>query len=241
MTAEPTMQQLDEAGRALRETLDRLAEPFGPEAIGKKPIVVCQACEHADGICAAHVERPCDTCGNTLTEAHEHLDFVGHAHVRQRFNEVDPNWNWRPLARTGSGLPVFDDYRGLWIELTIGGKTMLGYGNATSRRGGGDAVKECIGNALRNAGQSFGVALTMWMREPLRVVEPVKPRPADAHLTDEQLAKRLRKEITSYNHGKGKPFGQTVGGFKAWTKGEHEFREAPPGVLARYLEHLKAS
>jgi hypothetical protein len=235
VTAEPTVQERAEADGEMRKILARLAAPFPPESIGKKPIVLCRACANADGSCAEHVERPCGTCGKTITEAHDHLDFVGHAHVRERFNEVDPHWNWRPLATTGSGLPVFDDYRGLWIELTIGGKTMLGYGDAPGKRGG-DAIKECIGDALRNAGQSFGVALSMWKREPLRVVEPIEPQ-----LTEEQRAKRLREEITKRGHRKGRKFGATVGAFNAWTKHEHEFREAPADVLAAYLDHLTAS
>jgi hypothetical protein len=49
----------------------------------------------------------------------------------------------------------------LWIRLTICGVTRLGYGDSQGKRGG-NAVKEAIGDALRNAGMRFGAALDLW-------------------------------------------------------------------------------
>jgi hypothetical protein len=45
--------------------------------------------------------------------------------------------------------------------LTIAGVTRLGYGHADGKQGP-DAVKETIGDALRNAGMRFGVGLDLW-------------------------------------------------------------------------------
>ena len=220
-----------------REVLDALAAPFPPESIGKKPAISCRACELPDIECGVHAKVECAECGQTLTEAHTHLDFVGHAYVRERFNEVDPDWNWAPMAVDAVGLPVLDENRGLWISLTLGGKTMLGYGDAPGKRGG-NAIKEAIGDALRNAGQSFGVALAMWKRErPLRLVEPANPV-----ASEEQRAKQLREEIVKVGRRKKKSmtFVQSVGAFNRWANGMHEFREAPAEVLADYLTQLKA-
>jgi len=64
------------------------------------------------------------------------------------------------------GLPVMDDMGGMWIKLTICGVTRLGYGHAGSKTGG-DAIKEVIGDALRNAAMRFGAALDLWHKGDL--------------------------------------------------------------------------
>ena len=95
------------------------------------------------------------------------LDYVGHADVTRRLLEADPQWNWEPLATDESGLPVYDTAQngqpvGLWIKLTVGGVTRLGYGSVPASQG--DAVKVLIGDALRNAAMRFGVALDLWAK-----------------------------------------------------------------------------
>jgi len=111
------------------------------------------------------------------------LDYVGHAAVTQRLLEVDPCWHWEPLALDDRGLPAFDDMGGLWIRLTIADVARLGYGNANGKKGG-DAVKEVIGDAIRNAAMRFGVALDLWAKEDVSATLPVeKP-----HATDDQIA-----------------------------------------------------
>lgn len=95
-----------------------------------------------------------------------HLDYVGHAALTDRFLEVDPAWTWEPLAVGDNGLPMFDGDGGLWIRLTICGMTRLGYGDAQGKKGP-NAVKEAIGDALRNAGMRFGAALDLWHKGDL--------------------------------------------------------------------------
>lgn len=230
------MQERDTLDQAMREILERLAAPFPDEAIGIRPAIWCRACKLQDIECTEHTVAECGTCGATVTTAHDDVEYIGHAWIRERFSEVDPRWNWEPYAHDERGLPVFDKNGGLWMRVTIGGKTMIGYGDAPGATGG-NAVKEAIGDGFRNAGQNFRTALDMWKRRrPLRLVEPSKPQ-----LTDEQRAARLRDEIRRHGHRKGKKFGQTVGAFNAWAEYKHEFREAPADVLAAYLDHLKAS
>lgn len=89
------------------------------------------------------------------------LDYVGHAALTARLLDVDPLWTWEPLALTKDGLPLFDESGGLWIRLTVCEMTRLGYGHAGSKKGG-DAIKEIIGDALRNAAMRFGAALDLW-------------------------------------------------------------------------------
>jgi hypothetical protein len=82
------------------------------------------------------------------------LAYVGHAALTDRLLDADPAWNWEPLAMSQDGLPVLDPLGGMWIKLTVCGVTRLGYGHAGNKEGG-DAIKEVIGDALRNAAMRF--------------------------------------------------------------------------------------
>lgn len=95
------------------------------------------------------------------------LDYVGHGAVTRRLLDVDPEWNWEPLAFDEHGLPRFTlDAQGnpiaLWIKLTVGGVTRLGVGTCGPKQF--DAEKVLIGDALRNAAMRFGVALDLWIK-----------------------------------------------------------------------------
>lgn len=103
----------------------------------------------------------CITCGGYHATTNTiHLDYVGHAAVTDRLNTVDPTWTWEPVAYDERGLPQYDNAGGLWIRLTIGGVTRLGYGD-------GPDPKQRIGDALRNAAMRFGVALDLWSKDEL--------------------------------------------------------------------------
>lgn len=87
------------------------------------------------------------------------LDYVGHAATTDRLLMVDPEWTWEPVAFDEHGLPAFQG-KNLWIRLTVCGVTRYGVGD-------GSSVKECIGDAIRNAAMRFGVALDLWSKEEL--------------------------------------------------------------------------
>jgi hypothetical protein len=126
--------------------------------------VWCKRCRDAaksGRTCDDHAKVRCRDCRNNITTAHLHLDYVGHAETTDRFLAADPEWTWEPMAFGPDGLPAFDRHGGLWIRLTIAGVTRLGYG-AAEGKDGPDAVKEVIGDALRNGGMRFGVALDLW-------------------------------------------------------------------------------
>lgn len=154
------------------EALHRLREPFKPEEIRYLPRVWCKACRDAKGTCnrADHERRQCRKCGQNMTTAHIDLRFVGHAEATNRLLNVDPFWDWEPMAPDANGLPQYDGNRGMWIRLTVCGMTRLGYGSADGKSGG-DAVKEIIGDAIRNAGMRFGMALDLWTSSDLEIVE----------------------------------------------------------------------
>lgn len=141
----------------------QLREPFKPEEIGKVPRIFCGACRKAQAkVCDRHKKIRCDGCkNNNITEAHLHLDYVGHAEVTDRLLQVDSLWSWEPIAFDADGLPKLDRNGGLWIRLTIAGVSRIGYGDAQGKEGA-DAVKETVGDAIRNAAMRFGVALDLW-------------------------------------------------------------------------------
>jgi hypothetical protein len=126
------------------DTWKALREPFPPEVVGKLPR------------------------GNVT------LDYVGHAAVTDRLNNVlgPDNWNWEPFALDEFGLPQLDGKGDLWIKLMIRDNyrsspdepvwvIRLGYGDGSS------SIKELIGDALRNAAMRFGIALDLWSKDEL--------------------------------------------------------------------------
>lgn len=140
--------------------LERLLEPFAPNEINQLPKPYdknspkgkCPECKGFHGLPAVH------------------LDYVGHAALTKRLLEADPKWTWEPLALAENGLPQLDNLGGLWIKLTVCGVTRLGYGDSQGKTGN-NAIKEAIGDALRNAGMRFGAALDLWHKGDLYEAE----------------------------------------------------------------------
>lgn len=177
--------------RANRRALRMLREPIPAHNISKRPYVYCWECNYADkqeagATCAQHRPRWCGTCRSTISPAHEHEDYVGHAEVTDRFLEADLLWNWEAMATDERGLPVFDDQGGLWIWLTIGGVRRPGYGHANGKTGGA-AVNEAVSNALKNSGMRFGTGLNQRAQTDLHT--PVKTCPHCAKPTHTPDAK----------------------------------------------------
>lgn len=154
------------AGGPTVELLAALRAPFPEEAIGKLPKSTCRDCSQSQRKrCDQHkwVSR-CRVCNGSHTEASIHIDYVGHGDVTARLLQVDPLWSWRPFtAEEAMALPPVLREAGLWIHLTVGGVTRPGFGDADGKKGG-NAVKECIGDAIRNAAMRFGVALELWIK-----------------------------------------------------------------------------
>lgn len=164
--------------------LEQLREPFPDSEISQRPRIWCRSCELSRiGVCAQHEKTTCAGCGRYVTTAHHDLDYVGHADATARLLTVDPLWRWDPLALTEEGLPLFDAAGGLWIRLTVCGMSRLGYGDADGRTGT-NAVKEAIGDAVRNAGMRYGMALGLWSRQPPPAAEPSEAQKVLERLRD---------------------------------------------------------
>lgn len=158
-----------------QDALEKLRKPFGENQIGKLPKPYKKDSPKGN----------CNVCGGFHGLPAAHLDFVGHAALTDRFLDSDIEWTWRPMAVDERGLPVYDQWGGLWIWLTIGGVTRPGYGNADGKTGG-NAVKEAIGDALRNGGMRFGAALDLWHKGDLHDVDVAQNEPRPTPL-DEAL------------------------------------------------------
>jgi hypothetical protein len=142
------------------DLLAKLRDPFPAEAISKLP----------KGVAKEGDAQACNICHGYHRRASVHLDYVGHAALTARLLDVDPEWNWEPFALDDRGLPALERNQdgnpvGLWIRLTVAGLTRPGYGSVESAKS--EAVKELIGDALRNAAMRFGAALDLWHKGEL--------------------------------------------------------------------------
>lgn len=145
-----------------------LRDPFEPNQISKLPKPFSKDSPKGQ----------CKECGTFHGLPALHLDYVGHAALTDRLLNVDPLWTWEPLALDANGLPFLDKDGGMWIKLTVCGVTRLGYGDAQGKTGA-NAMKERIGDGLRNAAMRFGAALDLWHKGILHLDiddedEPVK-------------------------------------------------------------------
>lgn len=162
---------------ALPETLQQpglalLRVPFQGNQISKLPKPTKAQTDAVRADFKAGVR--CEICGTWHHPNVVHLDYVGHAALTDRLLDADPLWSWEPLSMGTNGLPLFDSEGGLWIRLTVCGHTRLGYGDSQGKEGP-NAIKECIGDALRNAAMRFGAALDLWHKGELHE----KPKYAD--------------------------------------------------------------
>ena len=104
--------------------------------------------------------------------------------------EVDPEWTWAPFEFPGTGSLVLNDGQpvGLWIHLTIGGVSKPGYGSC--EKGKSEAVKELIGDAIRNAGLSFGIAWKLWAKGERSSNRQRQPRMASSKASRSRASSR---------------------------------------------------
>lgn len=146
-----------------------LRVPFPPHQISKLPKETKkQADDRKAEQAKGNWPSKCPVCEGYHHPRAVHLDYVGHAAATDRLLDADPEWDWEPFAVDERGLPAFDSNGGLWIRLTVCGKTRIGYGSADGKTGG-DAKKEIIGDAIRNAGMRFGMALDLWHKGQLHL------------------------------------------------------------------------
>lgn len=147
--------------------LELLRKPFEPHQISKLPKPTKA---QTDAVKQDYKKGTrCQICNGWHHPDVIHLDYVGHAALTDRLLEADINWNWEPMTLGEFGQPLLDQVGGLWIKLTVCGVTRIGYGHPDGKKGG-DANKEVIGDALRNAAMRFGAALDLWHKGDLHAI-----------------------------------------------------------------------
>lgn len=154
----------DDIQSAVPAGLVLIRKPFGRDEISKLPKPTKKQTDEAKAPKWNGIK--CQICGTWHHKDVVHLDYVGHAALTNRLLDCDPHWNWEPVAFDERGAPARDSNGGMWIRLTVCGVTRYGYGSADGKSGG-DAVKEIIGDALRNAAMRFGAALNLWHKGEL--------------------------------------------------------------------------
>lgn len=182
--------------------LELLRVPFPQNQISKLPKPTKQQTKEVQEDFKKGVR--CEVCGGWHHPKAIHLDYVGHAALTDRLLDADPSWNWEPLSFNDKGFPRIDENGGMWIRLTVCGVTRLGYGHSDGKSGG-DAIKELIGDALRNAAMRFGAALDLWHKGNLHDDDVVDGYDGEAKKPQNNTEKKLdyTKFAKDYNQELG--------------------------------------
>lgn len=176
---------------AKKDGLALMRVPFEPHQISKLPKPTKKQTEEVRADFKKGIR--CKICGAWHHKDVVHLDYVGHAALTDRLLECDPLWNWEPVSFDECGQPRMDQNGGMWIKLTVCGQTRLGYGHPDGKRGG-DAIKEVIGDALRNAAMRFGAALDLWHKGDLHALEG--PSESEAAAPEEARGGSERPQVS---------------------------------------------
>lgn len=122
----------------------------------------------------------------TLPKGGVQLRYLSHIWVRKAMQDADPDWYWEPMSYDSHGQPVLErdsqgNPVGFWIWLHLLGTKMPGYGSVEP--GKRDAVKELIGDALRNASMRL-IGGQLWVKEKPKKRAPAKKQPPTTTVWD---------------------------------------------------------
>lgn len=139
-----------------------------PEQVGHLPRVWCRPCrdEKRTRHCSEHALIRCDVCSQKITEAHLHLDYVGHADVGRALTMIDAEWNWEPCGWTEDGNPAItvrsNKVLVMWGRLTLLGVTRICVGSCEIDKT--EADKELVGDLIRNGAMRHNVYGSLWSK-----------------------------------------------------------------------------
>jgi hypothetical protein len=138
---------------------EALCRPFAADEIEKLPKTMRRD-DQDRGTCAQGSRYSADGffCGKYHARA-IHLDYVGHAGITMRLNDVlgPEGWDFRPYATTPEGLPLISASV-FYASLTILGVTK--WDMAANFNG----PQEAYGDALRRCAMRFGVGTYLWSK-----------------------------------------------------------------------------
>ena len=168
----------------MAEKMALLKKPFDKDQIEKLPRYTGK--KGADGKIPTNAYGYCNECGKRHPLPAVHLDYVGHAGITDRLNEADPFWTIEPMAFNQAGLPLLDSNGGMWCWMTVFGIRRMCYGDAQGKTGP-NAVKELIGDAIRNGAMRFGCGTYLWSKSERAEAIKANPNPHEVE-TDPQTA-----------------------------------------------------
>jgi hypothetical protein len=114
----------------------------------------------------------------TIPRNGQSLSYVSHAEITRILIEIDPMWNWQPVAWQ-DGRPATHEANGMitmWGTLTLLGKDLIGVGSVRSDKP--DYEKELVGDFLRNAAMRFGICLSLWTKQDQSSQSPIRSLPS---------------------------------------------------------------
>lgn len=119
-----------------------------------------------------------------------HLDYVGHAGITTRLNDVlgPGGWTFQPMAYTSEGLPLMSrDQFWATLTITVDDQTVAKTDVAANFNG----VQEAWGDALRRCAMRFGVGTYLWSKsEAAHAKAKFQDEPADESVAEAPALRR---------------------------------------------------
>jgi len=195
----------DQAQWNAQDVWERLAAPFPQESLERLPRAL-RARDDDKGRCEDTASgRRWSADGHYCNGWHArsvHLDYVGHAGITMRLNDVlgPAGWDFTPYAETEYNLPAMG--RGEFfarLTVRVGDETVTKWDLAANYQ----SLQEAYGDALRRCAMRFGVGTYLWSKSEaalaLKIATDEAPPPADppAQQTPPPEASQAPPEFTS--------------------------------------------
>lgn len=224
------------------EMLVALAAPFPEEVLAYRPEVWCETCKPAKFRCPDHDIAYCVSCDQNVTVAHTDVAYIPHPHIRARLDSVDPGWEWVPYAHDPTGRPAFDGGV-LWILLTLGGKAVVGIGDAPGEVAGTNR-RQSATSAIRNAAESLGVGRYLRMQKPESPPIPVvqlRERPVEEPVDEAAAVAKLIDQIIAVGADNKRNIAMVESDFLAWSENEAKtpLESGTRAQLTDFLAHMR--
>lgn len=144
-------------------TWEKLTAPFPEDWVEKLPKALSRD-DRDKGRCqeGGRVSADGHYCGGWHARS-VHLDYVGHAGITMRLNDVlgPGGWDFQPMAYGPEGLPLISR-DAFWAKLsvTVDGETVTKWELATNFNG----PQEALGDALRRCAMRLGLGTYLWSK-----------------------------------------------------------------------------
>lgn len=145
--------------------LARLSADFPAEQVEKLPKPLKGGRDQPRFQCRPGTQASADGyhCGGYHSRA-IHLDYIGHATITERLNEVDPFWTIDFMVKQPETHEPKVDPEGTWFVMTVLGVSRPCIGDAGGKGLTANGRKELMGDAIRNGAMRFGVGTYLWSK-----------------------------------------------------------------------------